>query len=478
MECSNINKSNIIENDLRLSDYNPRKNQKITDKNNISQNISSFKDTNSTINTNFQTKTKSNSFVNNLTISNISSSNNKNYSNNISMKKENIIQGMNNLTTFSNFDNDLTNYQDIQIKNFQEQINQLKKENELLKKNIEENENKEVSEDLTHQLMDLKKQLGEYDSSIEITKSKYNEEINKLKFQIRDYNSYIHLTYLFFHNITNNALSSLEFNIEKQNNILISIEEFQQKLIQIENFIYDILKENSNLKIKYHKLIDSNNNKLFNEIYEDENNKEKYTNISNIVNDSYNTSGSNFNGLIKSPENVFENNYENLNKNLEINHLNNRKNLNQGTLEIYKTLEQRVNILEKELNIQKNIQNNIYHNNPNIKVFHTVNSKNDTIIGRVRSKSGNKISNFKQNDNSEYSINDIPVIEKPKKNVKKKKKGTPGKVSIGSNKNDNNKNIRGSSKSINRSSTPIQNRKSTPTNSNIKIGNFGKFKKH
>ena len=77
-----------------------------------------------------------------------------------------------------------------------------------------------------------------------------------------------------------------------------------------------------------------------------------------------------------------------------------------------------------------------------------------------------------------YEINDIPVIEKPKKNVKKKKKGTPGKVSIGSNKNDNNKNIRGSSKSINRSSTPIQNRKSTPTNSNIKIGNFGKFKKH
>ena len=193
MECSNINKSNIIENDLRLSDYNTRKKEKITDKNNnISQNISTFKDTNSTLNTNYQTKTKSNSFINNLSMSNNSSSNNKNFSNNISMKKENIIQGMNNLTTFSNFDNELSNYQDTQIKNFQEQINQLKKENELLKKNIEENENKEVSEDLTHQLMDLKKQLGEYDSSIEITKSKYNEEINKLKFQIRDYNSYIH----------------------------------------------------------------------------------------------------------------------------------------------------------------------------------------------------------------------------------------------------------------------------------------------
>ena len=150
MEYSIINKSNISENDLRLSDNNPKKKEKITDKNNnISQNISSFKDTNSTINTNFQTKTKSNSFVNNLTISNISSSNNKNYSNNISMKKENIVQEMNNLTTFTNFDNDLSNYKDTQIKNFQEQINQLK----------EENENKEVSEDLTHQLIDLKKKI-------------------------------------------------------------------------------------------------------------------------------------------------------------------------------------------------------------------------------------------------------------------------------------------------------------------------------
>ena len=105
------------------------------------------------------------------------------------MKKENIVQEMNNLTTFTNFDNDLSNYKDTQIKNFQEQINQLKKENEFINKNIEENENKEVSEDLTHQLMDLKKKLGEYDSSIEITKSKYNEEINKLKFKIKDYNS-------------------------------------------------------------------------------------------------------------------------------------------------------------------------------------------------------------------------------------------------------------------------------------------------
>ena len=471
MECSNINKSNIIENDLRLSDYNPRKNQKITDKNNISQNISSFKDTNSTINTNFQTKTKNNSFINNLTMSNNSSSNNKNYSNNISMKKENIIQGMNNLTTFSNFDNDLTNYQDIQIKNFQEQINKLKKENEFLKKNIEENENKEVSEDLTHQLMDLKKKLGEYNSSIEITKSKYNEEIGKLKYQIRDYNSYIHLTYLFFHNITNNALSSLGFNIEKQNNILISIEEFQQKLIQIENFIYDILKENSNLKIKYHKLLESNNNKLFNEdnIEEVINNNFEKNNISNnIVNDSYNTSGSNF--MPKGPENVFENNYENFsnnkNQNQELKNVDIKTHNycdSQGTIEIYKTLEQRLNILEKELNIQKNFQNN--YNNQN-QVFHTVNAKNDTIIGRIRSKSGNKISNNNQNE-SEYLQNEIPFIEKPKK--KKRKKVHNGKISInGSNNGNNNKNQRPNSKMINRCITPIQNRKSNSNVRNVK----------
>ena len=472
MEYSIINKSNISENDLRLSDNNPKKKEKITDKNNnISQNISSFKDTNSTINTNFQTKTKSNSFVNNLTISNISSSNNKNYSNNISMKKENIVQEMNNLTTFTNFYNDLSNYKDTQIKNFQEQINKLKKENEFLKKNIEENENKEVSEDLTHQLMDLKKKLGEYDSSIEITKSKYNEEIGKLKYQIRDYNSYIHLTYLFFHNITNNALSSLGFNIEKQNNILISIEEFQQKLIQIENFIYDILKENSNLKIKYHKLLESNNNKLFNEdnIEEVINNNFEKNNISNnIVNDSYNTSGSNF--MAKGPENVFENNYENFsnnkNQNQELKNVDIKTHNycdSQGTIEIYKTLEQRLNILEKELNIQKNFQNN--YNNQN-QVFHTVNAKNDTIIGRIRSKSGNKISNNNQNE-SEYLQNEIPFIEKPKK--KKRKKVHNGKISInGSNNGNNNKNQRPNSKMINRCITPIQNRKSNSNVRNVK----------
>ena len=172
LESNNINKSIFSENDLKISD-NPFQNEQINiesikENNNNINNISSFKDTNSTTNPNiFQIKTK-NSFMNNLSNSNILSNNQtNNYSSNISIKKENIFQGLNT----SNYDIDMINYQD---KNLQEQINHLKKENELLKKNIKENnENNKVSEELNHELMDLKHKLAEYDSSIEIIKSKY-----------------------------------------------------------------------------------------------------------------------------------------------------------------------------------------------------------------------------------------------------------------------------------------------------------------
>ncbi len=482
-DSNRANKNNFFnENDLKLSENKQIKKDNINNElskennNNIFNNLS-LKDTN------FSTKTK-NSFINNLSMSNTSSNTQlKTYSNDITIKKENLKQGLNNLNSYSNYENEKLNY-----KNLKDEINKLKKENEILKKNIEENNNKEVSEELTNELIDLKNKLSEYDSSIEIIKTKYNEEINNLKFQIREYNSYIHLTYLFFHNITNNALTSLNFNIEKQNNILISLEEFQQKLNQIETFMYDILKDNSNLKIKYYKLLELDNNKLNNEINEDEllNNNIEKQNISNnnIVNDSYITSISNFT-MAKKPENIFENNYENFQskKNSELNIFERRDSnslQNKGTLEIYKTLEQRLNILEKELNIQRNYNNyNNNDNNSNLQIFNTVNPKNDTIVGKIRSRSGNKIVNNKHYESQDYSQIDNNNSEKPKKNIKKKKKGGMGKISINSNNNNNNnKNQKiNNNKNINRSITPIQNRKTVPSYSNNKNINTAKSKK-
>ena len=360
----------------------------------------------------------------------------------------------------------------------QEEITQLKNENEILKQQIQElnslKENEKISNELSNEIMDLKHRISEYDSIIELTKSKYNEELEKYKLQIGEYNTYIHLSYLFFNNITNNAMSSLNFDLKQNNSILISIEEFRQKLNQIENFIYDTLKENSNIKIKYHKLLEMNNqlcNNLDNES-NNNNNIDKNSNKTNLINESFQTASSIFNTNIKGPENIFDNNYEqiSINKKPDINIVDRKDSNNiqtQGTLEIYKTLEQRVNILEKELKIQKKNNNNI-NSNPKGKIFYTLNTKNDTIIRKVRPKSINK-----NNDGSDYSQNEI-MLEKPKKVIKRKKR----KNYNGSNNGSINKNQKGNLKNINdRSITPIKKMKQIPFAINFKNGNI-KQKKH
>ena len=362
----------------------------------------------------------------------------------------------------------------------QEEITQLKNENEILKQQIQElnslKENEKISNELSNEIMDLKHRISEYDSIIELTKSKYNEELEKYKLQIGEYNTYIHLSYLFFNNITNNAMSSLNFDLKKNNTILISIEEFRQKLNQIENFIYDTLKENSNIKIKYHKLLEMNNqlcNNLDNES-NNNNNIDKNSNKTNLINESFQTASSIFNTNIKGPENIFDNNYEQItiDKKHDINIIDRKDSNNiqtQGTLEIYKTLEQRVNILEKELRIQKKNNNNL-NSNQKGKIFHTLNTKNDKIIKKTRPKSINKI-----NDGSDYSQNEI-ILDKPKKVIKRKKR----KNNNGSNNGSINKNQKEKAnlKNINdRSITPVQKRKQIPFAINLKNGN-NKQKKH
>ena len=287
------------------------------------------------------------------------------------------------------------------------------------------------------------------------------------------------MSYIFFNNLTKNAIQNLNFDLNKNNLILISIDEFRQKLNQIENFIYDILKENSNFKIKYHKLLEMNNQLCNNYDIEGNFNSEKDINNINFVNDSFHTSSSNFNTMNKSPENVFENNYDNISiiKKPDINIFDRKdsNNLQQkGTLEIYKTLEQRVNMLEKELNMQK-----IYnYNNQNNKNYNSLNTKNDIVIKKVRSKSGNKIHNKQMSDNSEYSQNEVPIFDKPKKNIKKKKKK---KVHIKNNESNeeslnnknHNKNCKGSYKNIlDKNIIPLQNKKNNHLGVNLKNVNI------
>ncbi len=420
----------------------------------MNNNISSFKDTNNSTNPNlFQSETK-NSLSNNLINTNIP----LNYNLNPNLNSK-------------NYSDNLTKNKTLEEENIE-----LMQQNKILKEKFEEiylkKEIDKNNEQFKNEINKLKQKISEYESIIEETKIKYKEQIENYTIQIKEYNTYIHLSYIFFNNLTKNAMTDLNFDLNKNNLILISIDEFRQKLNQIEHFIYDILKENSNMKIKYHKLLEMNNQLCNNYENERNNNSEQDVNNNNYINDSFHTSSSNFNTMNKSPENVFENNYNNISiiKKPDINIFDRKDSNNiqqQGTLEIYKTLEQRVNMLEKELNIQKNYHNNINQNNKN---YCSLNTKNDILIKKVRSKSGNKIHNKQISSNSDYSQNENPYFDKPKKNIKKKKKKKTHIKNNGSNDESlNNKNCKGSNKNIiEKNNTPLQNKKYNHLGVNLK----------
>ena len=420
----------------------------------MNNNISSFKDTNNSTNPNlFQSETK-NSLSNNLINTNIP----LNYNLNPNLNSK-------------NYSDNLTKNKTLEEENIE-----LMQQNKILKEKFEEiylkKESDKNNEQFKNEINKLKQKISEYESIIEETKIKYKEQIENYTIQIKEYNTYIHLSYIFFNNLAKNAITNLNFDLSKNNLILISIDEFKQKLNQIENFIYDILKENSNMKIKYHKLLEMNNQLCNNYEKERNINSEQDINNNNIINDSFHTSSSNFNTINKTPENVFENNYDNISiiKKPDINIFDRKDSNNiqqQGTLEIYKTLEQRVNMLEKELNIQKNYHNNINQNNKN---YCSLNTKNDILIKKVRSKSGNKIHNKQISSNSDYSQNENPYFDKPKKNIKKKKKKKTHIKNNGSNDESlNNKNCKGSNKNIiEKNNTPLQNKKYNHLGVNLK----------
>ena len=420
----------------------------------MNNNISSFKDTNNSTNPNlFQSETK-NSLSNNLINTNIP----LNYNLNPNLNSK-------------NYSDNLTKNKTLEEENIE-----LMQQNKILKEKFEEiylkKEIDKNNEQFKNEINKLKQKISEYESIIEETKIKYKEQIENYTIQIKEYNTYIHLSYIFFNNLAKNAITNLNFDLSKNNLILISIDEFKQKLNQIENFIYDILKENSNMKIKYHKLLEMNNQLCNNYENERNNNSEQDVNNNNYINDSFHTSSSNFNTINKTPENVFENNYDNISiiKKPDINIFDRKDSNNiqqQGTLEIYKTLEQRVNMLEKELNIQKNYHNNINQNNKN---YYSLNTKNDILIKKVRSKSGNKIHNKQISSNSDYSQNENPYFDKPKKNIKKKKKKKTHIKNNGSNDESlNNKNCKGSNKNIiEKNNTPLQNKKYNHLGVNLK----------
>ena len=232
------------------------------------------------------------------------------------------------------------------------QLNQTKSEININDNNYENNN------DFNKKLSELKNKLNTYEKSMANSKAQYEDQINIYISQLSNCKEYLNIVYSFFSNIKEKYFP--EFNIDSNsfnNNLTINnSSELSTKFKEIENYI--------SLK----------NNEL-NEY------KSKFTHVVNPDSTSIN--------LV---------NEGNILQSLNCNNNNNSVKNNEN---YYKTLEQRINILEKEFK-QKPL------NDSNVVVF-----QNDIIAQKLRSKSNPKINNDDQRN--------ITVFNKKKK-VKSKKK--------------------------------------------------------
>ena len=449
------------------------------------------------------------------------------------------------------------------IKMLKQKISELTNDNEILKNKLNHQNNyNNVSNE---QVEALKNQIMKYEQSLNETSVHYENQIESFQKKFNDYMIYLNLVNKFLDNVanyinsnsTNASVAGLvhnkidihpHMNVDSDNNdnsciqqpvvgVHLPPEQFQSVLTQIENYVYEISKEAINTRMKYNKLLEMNNKLLHN-------------NSNN--NNSHNNSNLNITGLeyhqmqsFTNVENVFENNYESSNRAKEDNNSNNDMNINASPipssplqvpklyemgnytpshnsnskitieqLEIYKTLEQRVNMLERELNMQKmnnNSNNKHYSSNSSLHTFaNTCNNTNSNVNNeKIRPKSGGKCKyvnemvdmwNMNNNEPNDVGITPVPIMEKPKKTTKKKKKNhtkvnkrdsnfshahnnvvttnmtnNDGKGSVCSNVSyTNNKNNRNNNNNANRCVTPIHSRKiglnrNNSNNNNIQV---------
>ena len=283
-------------------------------------------------------------------------------------------------------------------------LNELKQYKE--KDNKKDNNNKQIE----YKLSSLQNKLEAYETSLENTKTQYEEQINIYQKEISNYNNIITIINSFFNHLSNN------FNIIFQNNNILNGKEFEDNLEIIKKYIFNL---NEEIK-KYKAIIQKEKNNYANEREMiQENNKsdffwEKDRNHKNIF--KYNFM---FDETTKISNNINnEDNNLNINNENELDYQNNLKeykytNNNKSNNE-YKSLEQRILMLENELKFQKN-KNKENFTGPRIN--YNINDMDD---------SKNKI--IFQNDilaekvkTSDLVNNDTSKIKKMKKKKKKKK---------------------------------------------------------
>ena len=289
--------------------------------------------------------------LNNNNIDSIDSfkSNQINISNNNNKNLQEYINDENNMN-YKNFEK--INYFNTNddSSNYKQEINKIKQEIILLKAKISENE-----------LV-----INQYKKTINTLKNDHSKEIKNFQNHINVLNNFILIIYKFFDDISNNYLHELNFNYNYNDNFeLIDINEFQENLNIIEKYISSMNNH----------IIESNNNKNFNDIQINENiniNKKQNNNPqkeNEIQTNSLNIEQENsiINNDIKN-QRFYKDNYL-----LDYNNIYNEYNENTiekfpdennnviysqsesesinnfGLIQLYKNLENKFDLLEKEI---------------------------------------------------------------------------------------------------------------------------------
>ena len=276
------------------------------------------------------------------------------------------------------------------INYYKKEINNIRQQIVLLKSKISEDE-----------LV-----INDYKNTINVLKEKHDEEINDMNHHINILNDYILLIYQFFNEISKKYLPELNFNYDSnQNQIkLIDINEFQNKLKIIGNYIHTTKNRENDLKINEFLNNNRKENNLNNQaiINADE---EKIRMEKEDKNDN----------VLKKFNNDFIIQKLKEDTDIQFNNDNNMENNNEGVMQLYKNLENKFDILEKAIEEgKKNKYDFINEENKDIDLYN-----NNIILTNFSNNIEYEKNNFLE---GLYKNEKIMENKKEKKISKKKKK--------------------------------------------------------
>ena len=288
------------------------------------------------------------------------------------------------------------------INYYKKEINTIRQQIILLKSKISENE-----------LI-----INDYKNTINVLKESHAEEINNLNNHISILNDYILVIYQFFNEISKKYIPSLNFQYDSNQNEfkLIDINEFQNKLRTIGDYMFNINKVKNNIFLNNdmqgtNEKINPNEEKIRMEKEDIKIGAFKNFNNDFIIQKLKEDSGNNYN--------IDDNEQENNNSHL---------------IQIYKNLENKFDLLEKAIEEgKKNKYDFINEENKEM----DLNDNNNILLTNF----GNKIEHDKNNFLEELYRNEKIIQNKnePKKDKKSSKKKKKPLTKISQNNNLKNK---------------------------------------